>query len=136
MRRRAERTATGNRVAELNYVIRFKPEYLDRVLSGKKNITLRLGIVRPRFGEIYIVCNDLVYGVAEIESLKLMRLEEITDEIAKREGFRSKEELIRELRKLYPEIRDTSYVTLIQFRVKEIFPRPRKLLDVIKQIRR
>ena len=134
-RRRPEYTSRGDRIAELNYVIRFRPEYLDKVLSGRKKLTVRLGIVRPRFGELLIVCDDWVYGIAEVKKLSIMRLEELTDDIAKREGFRNREELIRELKKLYPDVKERNLVTVIEFEVKEVFSRPKRLLDVIRQIK-
>ncbi len=135
MRGRRSSRRGGWRVAELNYVIRFKPEHLEKVLSGRKNVTVRLGLVRPRFGELLIVCNDLVYGVAEVKRLDFMRLEELTDDIAKREGFKTREDLIRELKRLYPDAENRSIVTVIEFEVKETFSRPRRLLDVIREIR-
>ncbi len=123
------------RVAELNYVLRFKPEYLQRVLRGEKRVTIRLGIVRPRFGELLIVCNNLVYGIAEVESIDIRRIEEIPKEILHEEGFRNIRDLINELRKLYPEIKDTTYVTIIRFRVKEVFDKPKDMMKMILRIK-
>ncbi len=134
-RRLPEYTPRGDRIAELNYVIRFKPEYLDKVLSGKKKITIRLGLVRPRFGEVLIVCNDLVYGIAEVKRVDVMKVEDLTDDIAKREGFRNKDELLRELKKLYPNVRERNLITLIEFEIREVFSRPKKLLEVIRQLK-
>ena len=129
------RSSKFGRFAELNYVIRFKPEFLNQVLSGRKNITIRWGIVRPRFSELLITCNDLVYGIAEIEELKYLKLNEIPNEIIRKEGVKSKEELIRILKELYPDAKETDYVTLIKFRVKKVFRQPRKLIEVIKEIK-
>ena len=123
------------RFAELNYVIRFKPEFLNQVLSGRKNITIRWGIVRPRFSELLITCNDLVYGIAEIEELKYVKLNEIPDSVIRKEGVKSKEELIKILKELYPEVKESDYVTLIKFKVKKIFRQPRKLIEVIKEVK-
>ncbi len=136
---RRTRRSTGDidkmRVAELNYVLRFRPEYLQRVLRGEKRVTIRLGIVRPRFGELLIVCNNLVYGIAEVESIDIRRVEDIPEEVLREEGFRSTKELINELRKLYPEIKDTTYVTIIRFHIKEVFDRPRDMLKMILRIK-
>ncbi len=132
---RERRTSRDTRIVELNYVLRFRPEYLHKVLSGEKRVTIRLGIVRPRFGELLITCNNLVYGIAEVESLDIRKLEEVPKDVIREEGFRNHKELLEELRKLYPEIRDTTYVTIIRFRVKKIFEKPQDMLKAILRIK-
>ncbi len=124
-----------DRIVELNYVIRFRPEYLDRVLSGSKRVTVRLGIVRPRFGEVLITCGNLVYGVGEIESFEIYRIDQLPENIVREEGFKSKSELLNALRQLYPEIKDTSFVTVIRFKVKKIFKNPKPLNMAVQQFK-
>jgi len=114
----------GRESVELNYVIRFRPEYLDKVLRGEKNITLRLGIVRPRFGEVLIVCGNKAYGICEIESMDVTTIDKLDEKIVKLEGFKSREELLQALRELYPDVVERDLVTIIRFRVRKIFQRP------------
>ncbi len=124
-----------NRVVELNYIIRFKPEHLERVLKGSKRVTLRLGITRPRFREFIIACGSSAYGIGEIECVDIVRLEEIPQHIITEEGFKSRDELIRALKQLYPEIRNSSFVTIIRFNVKKIFSKPKPLIEAVQKFK-
>ncbi|NPA23858.1 MAG: ASCH domain-containing protein [Crenarchaeota archaeon] len=130
-----DRRRRGRESLELNYVIRFRPEYLDKVLRGEKRVTLRLGIVRPRFGEVLIACGNRAYGLCEIESMEITSIDKLDDKIVKMEGFKSREELIRALRSLYPEVAEKDLVTIIRFRVSKIFQRPIPLNKAVTDLK-
>ncbi len=134
-RRRYSREKRGKTSIELNYVIRFRPEYLDKVLKGEKRVTLRLGIVRPRFGEVLIACGDRAYGLCEIESMEVTSIDKIDERIVKMEGFRSRDELLKALRSLYPEVSEQDLVTIIKFRVSKIFQRPVPLNKAVTDLK-
>ncbi len=92
-----------------------KGRYVEDILSGKKKATIRKGIVIPKYEEI------IVHGggkpVAKIKVVKVThkKLNELTDEDALKDGFKNKEELVRELKKVYPGITDNDWVTIIEF---------------------
>ncbi len=123
------------RFAELNYVIRFKRELLDKVISGRKSVTIRWGIVYPRRRELIIVSNDHAYGIARIIDVKYVKVRDLPDDVIRDEGFRSLSDLISSLKSIYPNIKESDYVTVIRFRVERVFRSPKKLIDVIDKLK-
>ncbi len=81
--------------------------------------TIRLGIVKPRFKEIYIHSGGKIIARAEIVRTIHKRVRDLTDEDARLDGFLSREHLIRELEKIYGKLRPTAYVTILELRVLE-----------------
>ncbi|WP_456370183.1 ASCH domain-containing protein [Geoglobus sp.] len=100
--------------------LEFKGKYLQKLLSGEKRATIRKRVyVKP--GElVYVHCGGKIIGKARIRSVREIRLDEIDDEIAGMEGFKSAEELVSEIRDYYSD-RDRLY--LIEFDL-EPFERP------------
>ncbi len=107
----------GNKIIDLGRVLRFSKKYIADVLSGRKNYTIRWGIVRPKYRIVNIVVDNKVVGKAEILEVRYVRVRELNDYHAMLDGFRSRYELLRDLRKIYPGIRSDDWVTIIKFRV-------------------
>ncbi len=97
-----------------------KGEYVDAILRGEKTTTVRLGIVIPKYRTIIIHGGGKVIGKAIIEEVKHKRIRELTDADAKLDGFSSKEELLRELKKVYKDIAPSDYATIIKFRLIQL----------------
>ena len=96
-----------------------KGEYVDAILRGEKTATIRLGIVIPKYREVILHGGGRVIGKAIIEEVKHKKVKDLSHEDALLDGFSSKEELIRELMKVYPGISRSDYVTILKFRLVE-----------------
>jgi len=96
-----------------------KRSYLEKLLKGEKRATLRLGIVVPTSRRVYLHSDGRIVAEAEIEDVIYKRVEELTDEDAKADGFSSREELLEELKRLYGarRIRRGSTVSIIRIRI-------------------
>ncbi len=94
-----------------------KGEYVDKILKGIKRATIRLGIVRPRYNEIIIHGGGRPVAKVRITKVKYKRLNELTEEDAKMDGFNSLEELLQHLRKAYGNVSSNDIVTIIEFEV-------------------
>ncbi len=94
-----------------------KGRYVDLILSGRKTLTIRLGIVKPRYEEIIVHGGGRPIAKVRIVRVYHKRVRELSDEDAWKDGFYSREELIRELKRIYGDVRDDDWVTLIEFRV-------------------
>ncbi len=99
-----------------------RSRYLKKVLEceiGGVTRTIRLGIVKPKFREVYIHSAGKVVAKAEIVRVVYKRVRDLTDEDAMLDGFRSREELISELRRIYGRVSPDMYVTIIELKVTE-----------------
>ena len=124
----------SSRYVVLGPILRFKKNFLEDVLQGRKTITIRWGILRIKYSDVIIVCENYAYGIASIEKVDYITLRDLPLEIIKSEGFKSKEEFIKVLKKLYPKINDKSYVTVINFKVKEVFKKPLPIQEALKML--
>jgi hypothetical protein len=102
-----------------------KGEYAEKVLRGEKRATIRVGKYIPKYREIIIHSGGRPLCIAEIVNVTHKRVRELTDEDAVKDGFRNVKELINALRKIYGDISQDEYVTVIEFKV-------RKRLDDLK----
>ncbi|ABN70078.1 protein of unknown function DUF437 [Staphylothermus marinus F1] len=94
-----------------------KGKYINDILSGRKKATIRRGIVKPRYKEIIVHGAGRPIAKISVEKVYYKRLYELTDEDAVKDGFSSRRELIDELKKVYPDIKDDEWVTIIEFKV-------------------
>ncbi|MEM0014732.1 MAG: ASCH domain-containing protein [Zestosphaera sp.] len=100
-------------------VLAFRREYGRSILLGKKTTTVRLRS-NLREGEVVDVkVGDVHVGRAYIENVVTKRVRELSDADALNDGFRSKEDLILELKKIYGggRITDDTEVKVIRFRL-------------------
>lgn len=104
----------------LGKYLMIKGKYLTDLLKGNKTTTIRLGIVVPKFKEIIIHSKGIPIAYAEIVGIKHKKISELSDREVKEDGFKNKEELIRELESIYGhKIRRNEWVTIIKLRIKE-----------------
>ncbi len=96
--------------------INFDEEYVDLILSGKKKSTVRKGIKSYEMGKVvYLTASSKPFAKAKVTKAVVKRVKELSDEDAIKDGFKSKEELIEALRKIYGRIDESDLVTIIHF---------------------
>ncbi|MEM0454143.1 MAG: ASCH domain-containing protein [Sulfolobales archaeon] len=96
----------------------FKSKYFRDLLLGKKITTIRLASNVSVGDVVDVVAGDLRVGTAVIESIKTKRLDELTDRDALYDGYDSREELIKDLIKIYGNrIKGNAEVKIIHFRM-------------------
>ncbi len=91
--------------------LEFTRNYGEALLKGIKRATIRKWTNLRVGDEVYVHCGGKIIGKAKITDIEKKKLEEITDEDAKLDGFQNREELLNELKKLGYE----GYVYLIKF---------------------
>jgi len=94
--------------------------YKSRILRGDKVTTIRYGDYDARPGsEVYLVIrpSDTAVAKVRITGVERKKVRELTDEDARRDGFRDVKELLRELGKIYGELYGDDEVTIIGFEV-------------------
>lgn len=96
--------------------LEFKNKYRSLLLNGKKRATIRLYTNLKPGDEVYVHCGGKIIGIAEIEDVQEKRIDELTEEDAKIDGFESLDELVDEIRGIYG---DVEKVYVIKFRFKE-----------------
>lgn len=97
-----------------------KKIYGDMILEGKKTSTIRLGYIIPKKKEIIIHSGGRPIAKAVISEVVHKRLSELDEDDVVREGYSSKKELIKELKKIYGRrLTRDSIVTIIRFQVVE-----------------
>ena len=96
-----------------------KGKYVDLILSGKKTATIRKGYWVPKFKEIILHGGGRPFAVAEITDVIYKKLRELSNEEVLEDGFSSKDELVKELRKAYGDVHENDLVTIIKFKVKK-----------------
>jgi hypothetical protein len=96
--------------------IRVDDELFAAIASGKKKSTIRDGIriVRPG-SKLLIVAYDGRHIVKFVDSVTLKRFVDITELDAKHDGFQSKAQLTKTLKKYYQDLVDTDTITIIRF---------------------
>jgi len=104
--------------------LRFKEEYLERVLRGEKRVTIRRGIVHVTRQLVYVVCCDKIFGEAIIDKVEYTKLNSINSYIMRQEGVSNMEELLNEIKKLYPNIKLNDNITIIYFTLIRKYEKP------------
>ena len=107
--------------------LKFDERFVADVLSGRKRITIRKSKkVKP--GDIVVLESDSgPFAIAYIEKVRPVKLHDLSDEIAQRDGFRNRDELLRALRHYYGHIDENEELYLIEFRVLRGISDPREL---------
>ena len=98
-----------------------KKEYADKLLSGLKRATIRLGIVHVKYPELIVHAGGRPVAKVRVTGRVVKRVKDLTDEDARLDGFRDKEELIRELERVYGRVHPGDYVTIIGLEVVKRF---------------
>ncbi|AAB89733.1 MULTISPECIES: ASCH domain-containing protein [Archaeoglobus] len=98
--------------------INFDSEFVERIINGEKITTVRRGIKSYPVGRIVeLTANGERFALAKVKKVVVKRVRELTDEDAIRDGFKSREELISALKRIYGDIRDDEFVTVVHFEV-------------------
>jgi len=103
-------------------ILDFDEIYVKKILEERKVTTIRRGIRDFKVGEkVLITSRDRIYAEAEITGIKYLKIHDLTDEDALKDGFSSKEELFNALKKYYGSIKSSDTVTVIGFRIVKKF---------------
>lgn len=97
--------------------IMVKGRYINDILEGRKSATIRKGIVKPKYREAIIHGGGRPIAKISIERVYHKKVKELTDQDAIKDGFRSCRELLEELKRVYPDITEDDWVTIIEFKV-------------------
>ena len=104
-------------------LIKFKQEFLEKILDGSKTQTMRLPVSRVDVAEEDIVI--ALFPNGEEIPLKITKVgyksfKSINDEDAKREGFSNAEELKKCLKDIYQEYRVEDFMRFYYYRFEVI----------------
>jgi len=95
-----------------------KGEYVDDILSGRKRATIRLGRVQLKYNELIVHGGGRPIAKVRVEKVIYKKVKDLTVEDARKDGFRTVEELIRALERMYDKkISPEDVVTIIEFSV-------------------
>jgi len=103
-----------SRTSKLKH-LEFKEKFRRRLVKGEKKATVRLYTSLEEGDRVLIHCGGEILGEGIIEEVKQKTLDELTEEDAKADGFKSLEELLGEIRRLYG---DVDRVLIIRFSMK------------------
>lgn len=96
--------------------INFDPELIPFILSGAKKTTVRRGIRSYPVGKIVeLTVDNRPFALAKVKKVVVKRVSELNDEDAKADGFNDRAELLEKLRKIYGEMDEKEFVTVVHF---------------------
>ncbi|AFK22237.1 ASCH domain-containing protein [Pyrococcus sp. ST04] len=106
--------------------LKFDGRYKDDILTGRKRATIRLGRkINLRPGEeVLIHAGGYVLGKARITRVETKTVSELTDEDARKDGFRNRDELIEALREHYKFVKPNSPATIVEFEMTKVLDKP------------
>ncbi|MEM1714139.1 MAG: ASCH domain-containing protein [Desulfurococcaceae archaeon] len=97
--------------------IMLKGAYIEKLLSNEKKATIRKGIYKPKYSEVIIHAGGKPVAKARITRVYYRRLKELGEYEARLEGFKNTSELVKELRRVYGDINEDDYFTVIEFEI-------------------
>lgn len=101
--------------------LNFSEDFMEKIKSGEKVATLRLGIKDYRVGEkVIIKCGDKEIGVAEIQEVNFKKFKDLEYVDIILDGYKSKEKLKKDLKKFYGEFKEEDIFTQIIFELCEV----------------
>ncbi|MCS7143623.1 MAG: ASCH domain-containing protein [Archaeoglobaceae archaeon] len=96
--------------------INFESEFIQPILKGIKKTTIRKGIRSYPVGRVVeLTVDSKTFAFARVKKVIVKRISELSDMDAKLDGFRDKEELLNALKKIYGEIDDSDFITVVHF---------------------
>ncbi|MBC7114299.1 MAG: hypothetical protein PWR13_759 [Archaeoglobi archaeon] len=96
--------------------INFNEEFIEAIITGNKITTIRKGRrVYPVGSVVELVSKNETFARARIDKVEIKKVRELTDEDALRDGFSSRMELLKELKKIYGSISSEDEVTIVHF---------------------
>ncbi len=97
--------------------INIDPLFEKKILSGEKTVTVRRNIKKFKKGNCVLILGKNRFA-AEIEKIEYRKVAELDDKIVKKEGMKSRKELISILKRYYPDLRESDWVSVIYFNLK------------------
>ena len=98
--------------------INFDEEFVEPIMSGRKVTTVRRGIKSYPVGRIVeLTAGGNTFALARVKKVVVKRVRELNDDDAKRDGFESRNDLLSALKKIYGDVRDSEFVTVVHFEV-------------------
>ncbi len=98
--------------------IMLRGDYAKLILDGRKRATVRLGRVIPKYRDVIIHSSGRPLCKVRIVRVTHKKVSELTDEDALKDGFSSRRELLKELKKVYGRrLSGDEEVTIIEFEV-------------------
>lgn len=104
--------------------LRIAPQYLSRILSGLKRATIRKGRCQIGPGVLLLKVDDKLIAV-NVDQTRFCHLKTVTLDEARADGFESVSDLQDAMADHYPDIRDSSWVTVIRFTLSCTITPPR-----------
>ncbi|HDI47183.1 MAG TPA: ASCH domain-containing protein [Candidatus Methanomethylia archaeon] len=100
--------------------LRFSKEYMQAVLSGRKTSTIRVHTKLKKGDEVDITVNGRIIGAVKILNVEKKPLKELTDEDARKDGFKDKAALLKALYKHYGKLPRNLPVYIIDFKLLKL----------------
>lgn len=94
-----------------------KGTYVEKLLKNEKKATIRKGIIKPKYSEVIIHAGGRPVAKAKITRVYYKKLKELGEYEAQIEGYNRVEDLVNELRKVYKNVGEDDYFTIIEFEV-------------------
>jgi hypothetical protein len=96
-------------------VLKFKGKYKDWIISGRKKSTIRMETSLNPGDLVCLEAGEERIGEAIIREVRELSLEEIDDDLAREDGFKSVDDLINELISIYGDEIFNRRLKLIKF---------------------
>lgn len=98
----------------------FSKEYKKKIERGLKRQTIRLSSSLKEGDRVRVVVGGKFLGIARITRVERKVIEELTDEDAKKDGFKNVLQLVKALRRHYGKISSKKEVCIIGFEMEEL----------------
>ena len=103
--------------------IRFKRKYLDLIADGIKSTTIRRGRRKIFSKYMRIFGGNSLFAEAEVRKISYKRVYQLSLNDAIKDGFLSIDELLEELKEIYPSLSSSDWITIIEFKILNLFCR-------------
>ncbi|MCD6563594.1 MAG: ASCH domain-containing protein [Thermoproteales archaeon] len=113
--------------------LRFKKEYVKKILEGRKTTTIRKGILSLSHDTVYLESNGKIYGRLALKSVRYTKLSNLRESDAKADGFKNLDELKNALTDIYPDIKDDDWVTIIKFQPINQLEKPLTRTSILEE---
>ncbi len=110
---------SGRRVRFIGRHLMLRGVYADKLLSGEKVTTIRLGLFKPKYEEVIVHGRGRPLAKARIRLVEYKLVRELTEEDAKRDGFDSLEDLLGALRRVYGGFSPDDRVTILHLEITQ-----------------
>lgn len=113
--------------------LRFKKEYIKKIFDGEKTTTIRKGILSPSRDIVYLESEGKIYGELALKSVRYTKVANLKESDARADGFKNLKELKDVLNDIYPDIKDSDWITIIRFKPISRLEEPFKKIDILDE---